>query len=177
MDRRHSMRKTIWIAIASAALFAGACKKKDETAKEMDRSATTASKAQENVNDQVKDVQGAQKDLNKDMSKDQADVNKQQGELNSAKADLASARDHYRDAAKQRLAKLDDDIRQLEARSDAAAKATVAKLRTERDELSTKINAIGDQAQANWDTFKKDVDDRFDRAEKDARDALDKTTK
>ncbi len=171
------MRKTIWIAIASAALFAGACKKKDESAKEMDRSAATASKAQENVDDQVKDVQGAQKDLNKDTSKGQADVNKQQGELDSAKADLASARDQYRDAAKQRLAKLDDDIRQLEARSDAAAKDAVAGLRTERDELSTKVNAIGDQAQANWDTFKKDVDDRFEKAEKDARDALDKTTK
>ena len=103
------MRKTIWIAVASAALFAGACKKKDESAREMDRSASTASKAQENVNDQVKDVQGAQKDMNKDVSKDQTDVNKQQGQLDSAKGDLAAARDSYRDAAKQRLAKLDDD--------------------------------------------------------------------
>jgi len=42
----------------SAALFAGACKKKDESAKTMDRAGATASKAQENVNDQVKDVQG-----------------------------------------------------------------------------------------------------------------------
>lgn len=171
------MRKTIWIAIASAALFAGACKKKDETAKEMDRSASTASKAQENVDDQVKDVQGAQKDLNKDMSKDQADVNKQQGELDSAKADLNSARDRYRDAAKQRLAKLDDDIHQLEARSDAAAKDAVARLRSERDALSTKVEAIGTQGQANWDAFKKDIDDRFDKAESDARDALDKAKK
>jgi hypothetical protein len=168
------MRKTIWIAIASAALFAGACKKKDESAKEMDRAANTAAKAQENVDDQAKDVQSAQKDLNKDMSKDQADVNKQQGDLNSAKADLASARDQYRDAAKQRLAKLDDDIHQLEARSESTAKDAAAKLRAERDEISTKLSAIGDQAQANWDTFKKDVDDKFDRAEKDAREALSK---
>jgi chromosome segregation ATPase len=166
------MKKTIWIAIASAALFAGACKKKDESAKEMDRSASTASKAQENVNDQAKDVQSAQKDLNKDMSKDQADVNKQQGELNSAKADLASARDQYRDAAKQRLAKLDDEIHQLEARSESTAKDAAAKLRAERDELSTKIGGISDQTQANWDAFKKDVDDKFDKAEKDAQDAL-----
>ena len=168
------MRKTIWIAIASAALFAGACKKKDESAKEMDRAASTASKAQENVNDQGKDVQSAQKDLNKDVSKDQADVNKQQGELNSAKADLASARDQYRDAAKQRLNKLDADIHRLEARSEAGAKDAAAKLRAERDEISTRLGAIGDQGQANWDTFKKDVDDKFDQAEKDARDALDK---
>ena len=69
------MRKTIWIALASSALLAGACKKNDESAKQMDRAASSASKAQENVNDQAKDVQSAQNDLNKDVSKDQADVN------------------------------------------------------------------------------------------------------
>src|SRR5262249_1628535 len=106
--------------------------------------------------------------------KDQSDLNKQQGDLDSAKADLAAARDHYRDAAKQRLAKLDDDIHQLEARTDAAGKEGYNKLRVERDGLSAKINGISDQVQANWDAFKKDVDAKFDQAEKDAHDALNK---
>src|SRR6185295_19075867 len=79
-NRRLSMRKMIFVAITAAALFAGACKKKDETAKEMDRSASTAAKAQENVNDQAKDVRDEQKDVAKDqreMAKDQNDVAKQ----------------------------------------------------------------------------------------------------
>src|SRR6185295_11486217 len=79
-NRRLSMRKMIFVAITAAALFAGACKKKDETAKE-----------QENVNDQAKDVRDEQKDVAKDqreMAKDQNDVAKQQGELDSAKSDM-----------------------------------------------------------------------------------------
>jgi septal ring factor EnvC (AmiA/AmiB activator) len=160
----------IWIAIASAALFTGACKKKDDSEKAMDRAASSAQKAQENVNDQAKDVRNEQKDV----AKDQADVNKQQRELDSAKTDLIQARDRFHEAAKQRLAKLDDDIKQLEARGDAAAKDTAARLRTQRDMLSTKIDAIGNAAQQDWDAFKKDVDDKFDKAENDARDALKK---
>jgi hypothetical protein len=41
-----------------------------------------------------------------------------------------------------------------------------------RDEIAVKLDAIGDQVQANWDAFKKDVDDRFDKLEKEARNAL-----
>ncbi|HMG54302.1 MAG TPA: hypothetical protein VK601_12485 [Kofleriaceae bacterium] len=171
------MRKMIFISMMSAALFAGACKKKDDSAKAMDRAATSAQKAQESVNDQAKDVHDEQKDVAKDqqaMAKDQGDVAKEQRDVDSAKTDLVQARDRYRDAAKQRLAKLDDDIKQLEAKSDAAAKDTAVRLRGERDAIATKLNAIGDTAQANWDSFKKEMDDRFDKVEGDARDALKK---
>src|ERR1041385_1307048 len=166
------MRKMMFIAMTAAALFAGACKKKDDSTKQMDRAASTASKAQENVNDQAKDVRDEQKDVNKDqreMAKDQNDVAKQQGELNAAKNDLIQARDQYREAAKQRLAKIDSDIHQLEARTDAAAR-----LKAERDTLSTKLDSMGNTTKADWDAFKKDVDDKFDKLENDTRDALKK---
>ena len=124
------MRTTFWVSMAAAALLSGAgCKKKDESGKAMDRAATTAAKAQENVNDQAKDVANEQKDVNKDrqdMAKDQADVAKQQGELNAAKGDLAQARERYTVAAKQRLSNLDARIHDIEMKSDAAADALAA---------------------------------------------------
>jgi len=171
------MRKMIFISMMSAALFAGACKKKDDSAQAMDRAATSAQKAQENVADQTKDVRDEQKDVVKDqqaMAKDQGDVAKEQRDVDSAKTDLVQARDRYREAAVQRLAKLDDDIHQIEARTDAAAKDTAARLRTERDAIAARLNAIGDTAQANWDSFKKDMDDKFEKVEGAVRDALKK---
>jgi hypothetical protein len=171
------MRKMIWIAVTSAALFAGGCKKKDDSEKAMDRAATSAGKAQENVNDQAKDVRDEQKDVNKDqkeMAKDQNDVAKEQGDLSNAKTDLVQARDRYREAAKQRLAKIDDDIHQIEGRSDAAAKDTATRLRAERDALSTKLDTMGSQSKDSWDAFKKDTDDKFDKLENETRDALKK---
>lgn len=168
------MRKMIWIAMTSAALLAGACKKNDSE-KAMDRAASSAGKAQEDVKDQAKDIRDEQKDVRdeqKDVAKEQQDVAKQQGEMNTAKTDLVQARDRYQDAAKQRLAKIDSDIQQLEARSDAAAKDAAKRLRGERDQLAAKLDSIGSQTEANWDAFKKDVDDKFDKVENDARDAL-----
>jgi hypothetical protein len=170
------MRKMIWIAMTTAALLGG-CKKKDETAKEMDRAGTTAAKAQEEVHDQAKDVRDEQKDVNKDrqeMAKDQGDVAKEQRDVDVAKNDLAQARVKYTEAAKQRLAKLDSDIQALEAKAGAAGKDMATKLRAERDAIASKVDMIGTQAQADWDGFKKDLDDKFDKAENDARDALKK---
>jgi len=54
--------------------------------------------------------------------KDQADVNKQQRELNTAQGDLTAARAEYHDAGKQRLAKIDDEIHQIEMKTDASAR-------------------------------------------------------
>lgn len=171
------MRKLIWIAMASVTLLASACKKKEEAGREMDRAASSAAKAQENVNDQAKDVYDQQKDVAKDqqkMAKDQADVSKEQRDLNEAQIDLAQARDHYRDAARERLARLDDQIREVETRTDAAAKDAAAKLRVRRDELTARLDTIGAQVRTSWDGFKKDVDERFDTLERDIKDALKK---
>lgn len=182
----RSMRKMIWIALTSTALFAGACKKKDDSAKEMDRAASSAAKAQEDMSDQAKDVRSEQKDVNKDqqelakdqrkdqqaMAKDQNDVAKQQGELDSARTDLVQARERFEVAAKQRLAKLDDKIHEVEANTDANARSAATSLRARRDELASKIDSMSAQSKADWKAFKKDVDDRFDKLESDAQNAL-----
>jgi len=170
------MRNTIWIAMLSTALLGGAaCHKKDDAGKAMDKAATSAQKAQEDVHDQAKDMANEQKDVNKDadkMAKDQADVDKQRGELNAAQGDLAQARERYNVAAKQRLTNVDAKISQLEMKADAKAKDAASQLRARRDAIATRLGTIGNQAQADWDTFRKDVDDSFDKLEKDVDSAL-----
>lgn len=174
------MRTTIWVSmIATALLGAGACKK-DSPEKSMDRAASTAGKAQEDVQEQREDIRDEQKDVNKEMNKERADVsdevrdvNEQQGELNKAQTELAQARERYSVAAKQRLENIDNRIRQLEARGDAAAKDAAARLRARRDQIANRLSAVGAQAEAGWDNFKKDVDDGFEKLEKDIDDALD----
>jgi small-conductance mechanosensitive channel len=164
--------------MVAAALISGAgCKKKSETGKDMDRAATSAAKAQENVNDQAKDVAKEQKDVNKDqqdLAKDQMDVNKEQRDVGGAKADLAQARERYSVAAKQRLANIDTKLQQIESKGDASAKDTAAKLRARREEIASRLNQVGTQAEASWDTYKKDVDDSFDKLDKDVDSALNK---
>ena len=171
------MRKTtIWISMLSAALLStAACHKKDDAGKAMDKAATEASKAQEDVNDQAKDVAKQQKDVNKDqqtMAKDQAAVAKQQGEMTAAQTELAQARERYNVAASQRLTNLDAKIRQIELKTDTTAKDTAAKLRVRRDEIATRLGAAGTTVQADWDRYKKDVDDSFDKLEKDVDSAV-----
>jgi chromosome segregation ATPase len=170
------MRNKIWISMLSVALLGGAaCHKKDDAGKAMDKAGTAAAKAQEDIHDQAKDVRDEQKDVNKDadkMAKDQADVAKQQGELSAAQGELAQARERYNVAAKQRLTNLDAKISQLEMKTDAKLKADAAAFRARRDELASKLGSIGTQAQADWDHFRKDVDDAFDKLEKDVDGAL-----
>lgn len=171
------MRKTtMWISMLSAALLStAACNKKDDAGKAMDKAATSAQKAQDDVHDQAKDVAKEQKDVTKDqqtMAKDQADVAKQQGEMNAAQLELTQARERYNVAASQRLTNLDGKIRQIELKTEATAKDTAAKLRVRRDEIASRLGAAGNTAQADWDKFKTDVDDSFDKLEKDVDSAL-----
>jgi chromosome segregation ATPase len=171
------MRTTFWVSmIATALLSTAGCKKRDDADKAMERAQSTAAKAQEDVNEQRKDIKDEQKDVaeeQKDVNKEQMDVNKQQGELNQAQSELAQARERFSVAAKQRLHNIDNRIRELEARTDAAAKDAAVRLRARRDELANRLSATGAQAEAGWENFKKDVDDSFDKLEKDIDDALD----
>jgi DNA anti-recombination protein RmuC len=163
--------------IAAALLSGAGCHKKDDSAKAMDKAASSASKAQEDVHDQAKDVASEQKDVNKEqdkLAKEQNDVAKQQGQMNAAQTDLAQARDRYALAAKQRLSNFDTKLTQIEAKADASAKDAAVKLRARRDQIASQLSAIGAQSQQDWDAFKKNVDDSFDKLDKDADDAIKK---
>ena len=195
------MRTTLWISLLSTAVLAGgACKRKTETEKDMDRAATSAQKAQEDVNKNAKDVRDEQKDVTKaenNLNKQESDVAKQQGELNAAETNLAQARDRFVTAAKDRLAQLDQKIQDLSARTDAKAKEVAATAKIKRDEIAQKIEnakmlgttdpAVRHDTGTKYDPatghttvnddksfkdFKKDLDDSFDKVEKDVNDAL-----
>lgn len=170
------MRNRIWISMLSAALLStAACKKKEDSGEAMDKAATTAQKAQEDIKEQNKDVANAQKDVaneQKDVAKEQGDVAKQQGELNAATTELAQARERYNVAASQRLTNLDNKIKQLEQSTKAGAKDAAARLRARRDEIASRLSGGTATVQADWDRYKKDTDDSFDKLEKDVDDAL-----
>ena len=164
------MRTTIWISMIAVALAGAGCKKKDDATKAMDRAERSAEKAQEGATGQAKDVYREEKD----QAKDEAEVTKKQGELSAAETEFAQARERYTVAAKQRLANLDAKIQEIEHKPGAQAKDAAAQLRPQRDEIARKLDAIGSQAQAGWDAFKKDVDDELDKLEKAVNDALHK---
>lgn len=168
------MRMTIWISMIAVALAGAGCKKKDDATKAMDKAERSAEKAQEGATGQAKDVYREEKEAHKDEAKDQAEVTKQQGELSAAETEFAQARERYTVAAKQRLANLDAKIQQIEHKPGAQAKDAAAQLRPQRDEIARKLDAVGSQAQAGWDAFKKDVDDELDKLEKGVHDALHK---
>ena len=159
------MRTIIWTSILATALATGACKKKQD---DTGAAATQVKKTQEDVKDQAKDLDKTMGDKNATAN----DLNKAQGDLSAANADLQAAKAKYDITVKDRLAKLDIKIHELEGKADAKAKDALVSLRARRQELSTRVDGIKDHAAADWDAFTKDVDSTFDKLESDVNDAL-----
>src|SRR5438270_12079621 len=98
--------RTIHTLVAVVALATGAgCK--NDTQKQADK-----------VGDKQKEVVEARRD-----------VAKQQRELDKARTDLADAKMQYANAVKDRLAKIDQKLDDLAARSDAASRDAAVRLR------------------------------------------------
>jgi hypothetical protein len=161
------MRTIIWCSLLSAALAAGGCKRKtDDTGS----AAVEVKKTQEAVDKEAKDYQKLSSDQ-KATDKDRA---KAESDLAAAKADLKAARDKYEITVKDRLAKIDIKLQQLQQRGDEKSKAALTKLQSERGELGVKLDAMKDRAADNWDAFTKDIDKSFDGMEKQLDDATKK---
>ena len=159
------MRTLFLCSILSAALASGACNKKtDDTG----NAATEVKKTQEKVTDEAKDYQKTVAD----KGATEKQLNKAEGDLNAARVDLQAARDKYAITVKDRLAKIDIKIHELELRADAKSKDALAKLQTERGALAIKVDTMKDRVAADWETFTKDVDGTFDTLEKDVSNAL-----
>ena len=159
------MRTILWTSTLALALATGACKKKQD---DTGAAATEVRKTAENVDDQRKDFDKAARD--KDSTPKQLD--KAEGDLAAAKSDLVAAKDKYAVTARDRFAKIDIRIHELEARTDAKSKETVATLRTRRAELAARLDDLKHRAAADWENFTKDVDKGLDTVEKDLSDAL-----
>ena len=112
--KEDCMRKTmLWCSLISVALLGGACKKS-----ESEKAADQVRKSVEEVRDQREDVREQQKDV----AKEQKDVVKEQRELAEAQGELAKARANYVVTARERLARLDAKINDLERRADMKSK-------------------------------------------------------
>jgi len=89
-----------------------------------------------------------------------------------AETELAAARTLFETTAKERYAKLETRIVELEAKADAKSKETAAALRARREQLKTDLNKIGTQSSVAWSNFKNNVNATFDTLEKDVDEAL-----
>jgi predicted nucleic acid-binding Zn-ribbon protein len=159
------MRTTLSIALVSIALAAGGCKKKQD---DTGAAGNEVKKTAENVNDQAKDYNKTAEDKDSKPK----DLDKAQADLQAAKVDLVAAKDKFTTTVKDRMAKLDIKINELAARTDAKSKQAAVDLKARRDALSTKLGTTQNLAAADWDAFTKDVNDSFDKIEKDTDDAL-----
>ncbi len=160
------MRKTMfWSSLIASLLLGGACKK-DPTEKAEDQ----VRKSVEEVREQREDLREAQKDVveeQKELTEEQKELMKQQRELEAAKGQAAQAHANYIAALRDRLAKVDMKIRELEARTDAKSKDAAIALKARRDQLKTRIDTTGAETEAQWEEFKDDTGKVIDELEKD----------
>lgn len=81
--------------------------------------------------------------------------------------DFVTTRTTYETHSRERLSRIDAKIRELEARGEAAASKAAAELRVRRDQLSSRLQTVGQQAKAGWDQFEADMSRSFDELERD----------
>jgi septal ring factor EnvC (AmiA/AmiB activator) len=159
------MRKTmLWCSLISVALLGGACKKS-----ESEKAADQVRKSVEEVRDQREDVREEQKDV----AKEQKDVTKEQRELAEAQGELAKARANYVVTARERLARIDAKINDLERRADAKSKDAAITLRARRDALASKLDSAASRVDDEWTEFRSDLDGTFKQIENDIEKSLD----
>jgi septal ring factor EnvC (AmiA/AmiB activator) len=153
------MRKSIlWCSLISAALLGGACKQDPS-----DQAADQVRKSVEEVREQREDLREERKD-----------VVEEQRELSKAEGELAKARANYIVTTRERLAKIDARINDLELRADAKAKDAAVGLRARRDMLAAQLDQASNRIDASdWDDFRGDLEDTFKQIEKDVDRAFD----
>jgi phage shock protein A len=160
------MRSTLLISLLSAALLGGAaCKKSPEE---------KAEKGFEKAREELEETGGAVRkegaeveEKMKGAAEETKEVGAEKPEMAKPSAELEAARARYQAAAKDRLQRIDTRIAELEARGDAKSHETAMKLKEHRNELSTKLDKIGETTDASWNQFKADADSQFETIERD----------
>jgi chromosome segregation ATPase len=157
-----------------------ACKEREDR---LERAKESADEAKESVREQREDVREEERDVaeeqrdvteeQRDIPEERKDVKEEKSELGTAQAEFAQARTEYENAAKKRLATVDERLRELAARPDPEARQATERLRVQRDQLAQRIETIGTRTAANWEDFRKDVDQGFERLDEDITDAMD----
>ncbi|HUS27985.1 MAG TPA: hypothetical protein VMZ53_05735 [Kofleriaceae bacterium] len=81
-------------------------------------------------------------------------------------------RSSFETSSRERLAKLDARINELEQSASESAHQTAAELRKDREELAVRLESAREQAKPAWDEFQSNVEDSFQRLEKRLDDAV-----
>jgi len=154
--RNSTIRSILKTGLLSALLLSlGACKGKED---KVEAAQEKVQEAREDLRDERKDVV----EEKKDVVEEQRDVAQVGGELERAKAELAAARDEFMRVSREKLARMDAQIQQLETKADAKSKKVAADLRVRRNQLAAKIDRASDRTAENWNEFKADVDKNFE---------------
>jgi septal ring factor EnvC (AmiA/AmiB activator) len=153
------MRKSmLWCSLISAAFLGGACKQDPS-----ERAADQVRKSVEEVREQREDLREERKD-----------VLEEQRELSKAEGELTKARSNYIVTMRERLAKIDARINDLEMRSDLKAKDAAVGLRARRDMLATRLDQAANRIDtSDWDEFRGELDSTFKQIETDIDRAFD----
>src|SRR3569833_668704 len=127
----NCLRTMLWTSVLALSLAAGGCKKKQD---DTGSAATEVKKTAEDVKDQAKDLDKTMTDKNAKPN----DIDKANADLAAAKTDLAAAKDKYAITVKDRLAKNNIKMHELEARTDAKSKSALASLQARLTKQTTK---------------------------------------
>ncbi len=152
----------LWSSLIASALVGGACKSHNNSA-DTDKAAKELRQAADEVNAKAK-AANLQAAVVADQQVKLANVD---DKLGSAQVNLVHARATYAIAVAERLAKLDDNLAKLGAKTDTKSKDAVTGLRARREQLAAKLAAMQSTQDPGWDAFTKDVDTTFDSIEKD----------
>lgn len=87
--------------------------------------------------------------------------------------DFVKVRERDTSTLRTRLSRIDDRIAELRAKGDEASSKLADDLRVRRDQLAVRLDRAGEETEARWDGFKRDVNDTFDKLEHEIDDALD----
>lgn len=160
-----------------ALLLAGAsCGKKDNSAdtdqatKDLTKAQGAATERREGVAANEVSVEREKREVanaQQALADQQALLSQQRQALGSAQVTLEDARTAYGAAVGARFAKVDAALGTLAKRTDAASIDALAGLRARRDQLATKLAAIGTTPNPRWTEYTKDVDTTFDAIERD----------
>lgn len=158
-------RMMMFGTLIAAALVGTACKNDptEKAGEAVQKSVEKVDEKAQGVRDEMKDVTKEQKDV----KEEQGDVAQKTREMNQAQGELATARQNYSTVSRERLAKLDAQITELEGTADAKAKEAAIALRARRDALASKLDSASARTDAEWNDFKRDVDDSFKTIEDD----------
>lgn len=157
------MRPIFAYSILAATLLAGACKRSEQ-----DKAEAKFEKAQEHVDDESREMREAQKNLPEGP---ESTIDKA-GRVTRAEEELAAARADYKAEMTRQLVRIDERIRELDAKSDEKSRDTAERLRKHREEFAAKLQRLDSEPPATWEHLKGETDEQLQQMRKESGEAL-----